>query len=77
MRTRSARGAETAVLAGWCATRSVTPGRPIAFGRDIDYGDVRQDAAVPRRTTYLGQTVKRLVQHSNEPHYPQGPFFNR
>ena len=55
----------------------LTLGRPIDFGRDINYGDVRQDAAVPRRTTYLGQTVKRLVQHSNEPHYPQGPFFNR
>ena len=55
----------------------VTLGRPINFNRDIDYNDVRTDTAVPQRTSYLGRTVKRLVQHAAEPHYPQGPFFNR
>ena len=52
-------------------------GRPIDFARDIDYGNVRIDDVVPRRTSYLGQTVKRLVQHSRDAHYAQGPFFNR
>ncbi|HXQ20696.1 MAG TPA: radical SAM protein [Candidatus Acidoferrales bacterium] len=55
----------------------VTLGRPIDFNRDIDYSDVRADTAVAQRTSYLGRTVKRLVQHAAEPHYPQGPFFNR
>jgi len=55
----------------------VTLGRPIDFRRDIDYADVRKDPSAPARTTYLGKTVKRLVQRAAEPHYAQGPFFNR
>jgi len=55
----------------------VTLGRPIDFSRDIDYGNVLKDGEAPRRESYLGRTVKRLVQHSTEAHYSQGPFFNR
>jgi len=55
----------------------VSLGRPINFGRDIDYGNIRKDTTVPKRDAYLGKTVKRVVQHSTEPHYPQGPFYNR
>jgi len=52
-------------------------GRSIDFTRDINYADVRADAALPKRTSYLGKTVKRIAQHAAEPHYSQGPFFNR
>lgn len=51
-------------------------GLPIDFNRDINYADVRTDAA-PQRASYLGRTVKRIAQRASEAHYPQGPFFNR
>jgi MoaA/NifB/PqqE/SkfB family radical SAM enzyme len=55
----------------------LTLGLPIDFNRDINYADVRADAAAPGRLSYLGRTVKRIPQHASEAHYPQGPFFNR
>jgi len=54
----------------------VTLGLPVDFSA-IDYGDVRTDTQVPRRPSYLGETVKRIPQRAAEAHYPQGPFFNR
>ena len=54
----------------------VTLGLPVDFSA-IDYGDVRTDAQVLRRPSYLGETVKRIPQRAAEAHYPQGPFFNR
>lgn len=55
----------------------VTFGLPINFARDINYSNVHVDEVTPRRTSYLGRTVKRLIQHNTDPHYQQGPFFNR
>ena len=63
---------------GWVMRNKlrVTVGRPVDF-RAIDYHDVRRDARAPARPSYLTQTVKRLPQRAADPHYPQGPFFNR
>ena len=63
----------------WVVTNKirVTLGLPVNFNRSIDYGKVQADVTVPRRTSYLGQTVKRLIQPRTAPHYQQGPFFNR
>jgi len=55
----------------------VSLGVPVNFTGSIDYGKVHVDETVPRRTSYLGQKVKRLIQPRTAPHYQQGPFFNR
>lgn len=52
-------------------------GREIDFARDIDYGTVRRDERVARRDSYLDRKVRRQLQRADEPHYSQGPFFNR
>jgi Fe-coproporphyrin III synthase len=56
----------------------VTIGLPIAFGRYIDYGDVRNDRDVVRRTSNLTQFDKKVLQPAESRHYEQiGGFFNR
>ena len=55
----------------------VSLGRPVNFPRYIDYENVQIDERTPQRDSYLGRTVKRLIQPRSAPHYQQGPFFNR
>lgn len=56
----------------------VTFGRPIAFHRYIDYGNVRHDAAVVRRVSYLGKAEKKVLQPETSQRYTQlDGYFNR
>jgi hypothetical protein len=56
----------------------VTLGRPIAFSKYIDYGNVRADDRVVRRTSYLGVAEKKLLQPEKSRRYSQlDGYFNR
>jgi radical SAM protein with 4Fe4S-binding SPASM domain len=56
----------------------VTVGRPVNFGKYIDYDDVRVDTAVVRRKSYLLNPEKKTLQPAQSPQYRQiGGFFNR
>jgi MoaA/NifB/PqqE/SkfB family radical SAM enzyme len=52
--------------------------RPIRFERYIDYGDVRADAVVVRRKSYLTQPEKKVLQPAESRRYKQlDGYFNR
>ena len=60
----------------------VTLGRPIAFDRYIDYGDVKQDTQLVKRPAHfpsnLGKAEKKVLQPAESRRYVQvGEFFNR
>jgi MoaA/NifB/PqqE/SkfB family radical SAM enzyme len=56
----------------------VTMGRPIAFDRYIDYGDVRKDTPVVKRTSNLGKAEKKVLQPAASRRYKQlDGYFNR
>jgi MoaA/NifB/PqqE/SkfB family radical SAM enzyme len=56
----------------------VTLGLPIAFSKYIDYGNVRADDRVVRRTSYLGVAEKKLLQPEKSRRYSQlDGYFNR
>lgn len=54
-------------------------GRPIPFGRYIDYGHVRTDDTVVKRVSFLERNEKRQVQPTESRRYAQfeSGFFNR
>lgn len=56
----------------------VTMGRPIAFDRYIDYGNVRTDTPVVKRTSNLGKAEKKVLQPATSRRYKQlDGYFNR
>jgi MoaA/NifB/PqqE/SkfB family radical SAM enzyme len=56
----------------------VTMGRPIAFDRYIDYGNVRADTPVVKRTSNLGKAEKKVLQPAASRRYKQlDGYFNR
>ena len=56
----------------------VTMGRPIAFDRYIDYGDVKTDTPVVKRTSNLGKAEKKVLQPATSRRYKQlDGYFNR
>ncbi len=56
----------------------VTLGKPIAFEKYIDYGDVRHDTEAPRRKSYLGVSEKKVLQPAESRRYTQlEKYFNR
>jgi hypothetical protein len=56
----------------------VTLGRPIAFEKYIDYGNVRRDRRVVRRKSYLGVSEKKVLQPAASRRYKQlDEYFNR
>ena len=52
-------------------------GGNIKFQHYINYYHVRSDSTKGLREKYLHTSVKRKLQKKNDPHYTQGPFFNR
>lgn len=56
----------------------VTLRRPIAFDRYIDYGDVRKDTPLVKRTSNLGKAEKKTLQPAASRRYKQlDGYFNR
>ena len=56
----------------------VTMGRPIDFDRYIDYGNVRTDTPVVKRTSNLGKAEKKVLQPADSRRYKQlDGYFNR
>ena len=56
----------------------VTLGRPIDFDRYIDYGNVRTDTPVVKRTSNLGKAEKKVLQPADSRRYKQlDGYFNR
>jgi MoaA/NifB/PqqE/SkfB family radical SAM enzyme len=56
----------------------VTMGRPIAFDRYIDYGNVRTDTPTVKRSSNLGKAEKKVLQPAASRRYKQlDGYFNR
>jgi hypothetical protein len=76
---RFARLPKIAVLTWVLANKArVTLGLRVRFERYIDYTNVREDPSLVRRTSFLENPEKKLLQPPQSRRYTQvGEFFNR